>query len=90
MKPLKKEGVPIEYAGPKEGIFSWLCGLTLPSVGKASYGHSKAFGLANPEEVAALGITDPVKALANSTFFQPVEAEREAKYIKLWEESIAL
>ena len=101
VKQLKKEGVPVKYAVPKEGIFSWLCGLTMLNVGKgdpaaaydfldawlspetgkflienAGYGHSnrKAFEMANPEEVAALGITDPVKALANGTFFQPVEA----------------
>jgi spermidine/putrescine transport system substrate-binding protein len=117
VKQLKKEGVPVKYAVPKEGIFTWLCGLTMLNVGKADaaaaydfldawlspetgkflienagYGHSnrKAFEIANPEEVAALGITDPVKALANGIFFQPVEAEREAKYIKLWEESKAL
>jgi hypothetical protein len=35
-------------------------------------------------------VTDPVKHIANGIFFQPVEAEREAKYIKLWEECKAL
>ena len=109
--------VPLKYAVPKEGIFTWLCGMTLLNVGKADeaaaydfidawispetgkylientgYGHSnrKAFELADPEQVKALGITDPVKHLANGIFFQPVEAEREAKYVKLWEECKAL
>ena len=56
------------------------------------YGHSnrKAFELAAPEHVKALDVTDPVKHLANGIFFQPVEAAREAKYVKLWEECKAL
>ena len=117
VKALSAEGVPMKYATPKEGIFTWLCGLTLLNVGKADqaaaydfidawispetgkyliestgYGHSnrKAFDLAAPEHVAALGVTDPVKHLANGIFFQPVEAERECKYVKLWEECKAL
>ena len=117
VKTLRAEGVPMKYAVPKEGIFTWLCGLTLLNVGKADqaaaydfidawispetgkylientgYGHSnrKAFEIAAPEQVAALGVTDPVKHLANGVFFQPVEAEREGKYVKLWEECKAL
>ena len=56
------------------------------------YGHSnrKAFDIADPAQVAALGITDPVKHLDNGILFQPVEAARNAKYIKLWEEVKAL
>jgi len=117
VKTLRKEGVPMKYAVPKEGIFTWLCGLTMLNVGKSDpaaaydfldawlspetgkyliendgYGHSnrKAFEIADPEQVAALGVTDPVKHLENGIFFEPVEAEREAKYIKLWEEVKAL
>ena len=117
VKTLRKEGVAVKYAVPKEGIFTWLCGLTMLNVGKNDpaaaydfldawlspetgkyliendgYGHSnrKAFEIANQEDVAALGITDPVKALANGIFFQPVDAEQEAKIIKLWEEVKAL
>jgi spermidine/putrescine-binding protein len=86
VKRLKGEGVPIAYAVPKEGIFTWLCGLTILNAGKAEesaaydfvdawlspesgkymienygYGHSnkKSFELADPLQVAALGITDP-------------------------------
>lgn len=34
-KNLSKEGVPIAYAKPKEGYFTWFCGLTLLNTGKA-------------------------------------------------------
>ena len=34
-KNLKREGVPISYAKPKEGYFTWFCGLTLLNSGKA-------------------------------------------------------
>jgi spermidine/putrescine-binding protein len=117
VKTLKEQGLPMRYAVPKEGIFTWLCGLTMLNVGKADpsaaydfidawispetgkymienygYGHSnrKAFELADPAQVAALGITDPVKHLASGILFQPVESERQAKYIKFWEEAKAL
>ena len=32
---LRAEGVPVEYAVPKEGMFTWFCGLTLLNSGKA-------------------------------------------------------
>lgn len=32
---LRAEGVPVEYARPKEGMFTWFCGLTLLNTGKA-------------------------------------------------------
>jgi spermidine/putrescine-binding protein len=35
-KTLREQGIPAAYAVPKEGIFTWLCGLTLLSTGKAS------------------------------------------------------
>ena len=117
VKSLKEQGVPIKYAEPKEGIFTWLCGMTLLNTGKADegaaydfldawlspetgkymieaygYGHSnrKSFEIADPAQVAALGISDPVKHLDNGILFQPVESARNAKYIKLWEEVKAL
>jgi spermidine/putrescine-binding protein len=34
-KTLSSQGVPIKYAKPKEGIFTWLCGLTLLNTGHA-------------------------------------------------------
>jgi spermidine/putrescine transport system substrate-binding protein len=32
---LQGEGVPVAYANPKEGMFTWFCGLTLLNTGKA-------------------------------------------------------
>ena len=32
---LMKEGVPVAYAVPKEGIFTWFCGLTMLNTGSA-------------------------------------------------------
>jgi spermidine/putrescine-binding protein len=117
VKSLKEQGVPIKYAQPKEGIFTWLCGMTLLNTGKADeaaaydfldawlspetgkymiesygYGHSnrKAFEIADPAQIAALGITDPVQHLNNGILFEPVETARNQKYIKLWEEVKAL
>lgn len=34
-KNLNKEGIPVAYAKPKEGYFTWFCGLTLLNSGKA-------------------------------------------------------
>ncbi|MGF7163119.1 spermidine/putrescine-binding protein [Rhodoligotrophos appendicifer] len=35
VKSLVDQGIPAKYAIPKEGIFTWLCGLTLLNTGKA-------------------------------------------------------
>jgi spermidine/putrescine-binding protein len=35
IKNLRAEGIPIEFAKPKEGYFTWFCGLTLLNVGEA-------------------------------------------------------
>lgn len=35
VKNLNKEGIPVAYAKPKEGYFTWFCGLTLLNTGKA-------------------------------------------------------
>lgn len=35
VKNLNKEGIPVSYAKPKEGYFTWFCGLTLLNSGKA-------------------------------------------------------
>lgn len=32
---LKREGIPVAYAKPKEGYFTWFCGLTMLNTGKA-------------------------------------------------------
>jgi len=35
VKNLTKEGIPVAYAKPKEGYFTWFCGLTMLNSGKA-------------------------------------------------------
>jgi spermidine/putrescine transport system substrate-binding protein len=35
VKNLSSEGIPVAYAKPKEGFFTWFCGLTLLNTGKA-------------------------------------------------------
>jgi spermidine/putrescine-binding protein len=34
VKNLREQGVPVKYSNPKEGILTWLCGLTLLDVGE--------------------------------------------------------
>lgn len=34
VKTLSEQGIPVKYANPKEGRFTWLCGLTLLNTGK--------------------------------------------------------
>lgn len=35
VKELRDQGIPVEYAKPKEGYFTWFCGLTLLNTGHA-------------------------------------------------------
>ena len=35
VKNLRAEGIPVEYAVPKEGLFTWFCGLTMLNSGSA-------------------------------------------------------
>ena len=35
VKNLTKEGIPVAYAKPKEGYFTWFCGMTMLNSGKA-------------------------------------------------------
>lgn len=114
VKTLKAEGIPVKYAVPKEGIFTWLCGLTLlnsgegdkalaydfldawlsPETGKymieeVGYGHGnrKAFQIAAPEALEALGFSaDPTAMLADGILFLPVPGEINIKYINLFNE----
>jgi spermidine/putrescine transport system substrate-binding protein len=117
IKTLTNKGIKVKYADAKEGIFTWLCGITLLNKGNADeaaaydfidawlspetgknlieqdgYGHAnmKAFQIADPKAVAALGIADPVKHLDEGIFLAEVEEKRHQKYIKLWEEVKAL
>ncbi len=106
IKTLSAKKIPVKYANAKEGIFTWLCGLTLLSTGKADeaaaydfidawlspetgkalievdgYGHSnmKAFQIADPKQVAELGIADPVKHLEEGIFLAAVDSKRGAE-----------
>ncbi|MGH6720197.1 MAG: ABC transporter substrate-binding protein [Alphaproteobacteria bacterium] len=112
VKSLTEQGLPVKYAVPKEGIFTWLCGLTALNTGEGDpamvhdfidawlapeagkfliesygYGHSntKAFQIAAPEAIAALGFsTDPSAMLADGILFQPLPGELNDKYINLF------
>lgn len=112
VKNLSEQGIPVKYAVPKEGIFTWLCGLTALNTGEGDpamvydfvdawlspesgkflieeygYGHSnkKAFEIAAPEALAALGFsTDPSEMLADGILFQPLPGELNDKYVNLF------
>lgn len=117
VKNLKAEGVPVEYASPKEGMFTWFCGLTMLNSGKADealaydfidawlspetgkyliessgYGHAntKSFEIADPAEVAAMGITDPVAMMSSAILFRtPTDAVQEEQN-RVWGDTKAL
>jgi len=40
---LKKEGVPVAYANPKEGIRTWVCGMVLTNLGEGDEGQAYDF-----------------------------------------------
>jgi spermidine/putrescine-binding protein len=40
---LGKQGIPVAYAQPKEGYFTWYCGITLLNVGKGDVGAAHDF-----------------------------------------------
>ncbi len=117
IKNLRAEGIAIEYAKPKEGYFTWFCGLTLLNTGKADpaasydfidawlspetgkvliegsgYGHAnqKSFAAANPEDVAAMGITDPVEHMKNGILFITPPDEVQNEHNKTWGDIKAL
>lgn len=43
VKTLSEQGIPVKYATPKEGRFTWLCGLTLLNTGKGDEGQAYDF-----------------------------------------------
>ncbi|MFN6951833.1 MAG: PotD/PotF family extracellular solute-binding protein [Albidovulum sp.] len=85
---LRAEGVPVEYAVPKEGMFTWFGGLTLLSSGKADEQAAYDFidAWLSPEtgkaliegsgyghaNIKALELADP-QAVANMGITDPVE-----------------
>ena len=117
VKNLRAEGVPVEYARPKEGLFTWFCGLTLlntgaadpalaydfidawlsPETGKvliegSGYGHAnmKSFEIADPAAVAAMGITDPEKMMADAILFRSPPYDVQTEQNKVWGDLKAL
>lgn len=117
VKNLKAEGIPIEYATPKEGMFTWFCGLTLLNTGKADealaydfidawlspetgkvliegsgYGHAnmKSFEVANPEDVAAMGLTDPVAMMESAILFRNPDDAVQSEHNRVWGDTKAL
>ncbi len=117
VKNLKREGIAVAYAKPKEGYFTWFCGLTLLNSGKADpalaydfidawlspetgkaliegsgYGHAnmKAFEIANPDDVKAMGFTDPVEHMKSAILFRTPPDEVQNELNKVWGELKAL
>ncbi|WP_284166110.1 extracellular solute-binding protein [Frigidibacter sp. SD6-1] len=117
VKNLKAEGIPVEYAKPKEGMFTWFCGLTMLNSGKADpalaydfidawlspetgkyliessgYGHAnmKSFEVADPAEVAAMGITDPEAMMGSSILFRTPTDEVQVEHNRVWGDIKAL
>ncbi len=117
IKNLRAQGIPVEYAKPKEGFFTWFCGLTLLNTGKADlalsydfidawlspetgktliegsgYGHSnqKSFAAANPDDVAAMGITDPIEHMKQGILFLTPPDEVQNELNKVWGDTKAL
>ena len=117
VKNLTREGIPVAYAKPKEGYFTWFCGLTLLNSGKADpalaydfidawlspetgkyliegsgYGHSnvKSFEVANKEDVAAMGFTDPVEHMKSAILFKTPDDKVQEAQTKAWGDIKAL
>ena len=112
-KALAQQGVAIKFMNPKEGIWTWVCGLCLLTEGPGSkdqaydfinamldpdsgknliemygYGHSNAlsFELVPPEELAALGISNPVNMIANARISLPMSPEFRQRVIAAFDE----
>jgi len=114
---LKRESIPVAYAKPKEGYFTWFCGLTMLNTGKADpalaydfidawlspdtgkqliegsgYGHAnmKSFEIANKQDVADMGITDPVEHMKQAILFVQVSDAVQTEWNKAWGDLKAL
>ncbi len=117
VKNLKAEGIAVEYAVPKEGMFTWFCGLTMLNSGKADkalaydfidawlspetgktliegsgYGHAnmKSFEISNPDDVAAMGLSDPVAMMSEALLFRTPTDEVQNEQNKVWGDTKAL
>lgn len=116
VKDLHDQGIEVEYARPKEGFFTWFCGLTLLNTGTADpaqaydfidawlspetgktlieggYGHAnvKSFDIVDPAIVAAMGISDPLKMMAESIVFKSTPDDVQTEQNKAWGDVKAL
>jgi spermidine/putrescine-binding protein len=53
IKPLKEQGIPVEYMNPKEGIYTWVCGQVLITSGDGD--EDKAYDYLNAALDPAVG-----------------------------------
>src|SRR3546814_2160781 len=53
VKALRDQGVPVAYMTPKEGILTWVCGLTLSSspIGDEQQAYDFIDAMISPEEI---------------------------------------
>lgn len=108
---LKKQNVPVTYMHPKEGLFTWVCGLSLVKNGKGNetqaydflnamldpesgktlvdwgYGHSnrKTFEIVPKQQLAAMGIPDPIELMKTSYVYRPIPPATKEKLIKIFD-----
>jgi spermidine/putrescine-binding protein len=111
---LKAAGHPVAYARPKEGILTWVSGLSLlnpaygsidlaydfidamtdPEVGKYfieawGYGHSnrKAFEIAEPAAIEAIGLGHPEELFTQGVYYEPVDQQTATRYVQAFTEA---
>jgi len=96
VKNLKAKNIPVKYADAKEGVFTWLCGMTLLNTGKADEASAYDFVDAwlSPEtgknlieedgyghsNMKAFQIADP-KAIADLGIADPVKHLQEGIFL---------
>lgn len=112
---LKAAGIPVAYARPREGILTWVSGLSLlnpaygsidlaydfidamlePDVGKYlieawGYGHSnrKAFEIADPAAIAAIGLDHPEQLFTSGVYYEPVDQATATRYVSAFTEAM--
>jgi spermidine/putrescine-binding protein len=89
---LKKQGVPVAYMKPKEGVIGWIDGFIMmkDGPGKEQYGYAhsnrKAFDLVSPDRLKEIGIESKDDILSQGVFLQEQKAETREKYVKMYED----
>ena len=79
IKPLKEQGIPVEYMNPKEGIYTWVCGQVLVTTGNGE--EQKAYDYLNAAlapEVGAWIMENYGYGYSNSKSFDLVSEETKA------------